>query len=54
MRKTKETVLKALGRPIEEGYALEDEAVRFIIRTEDAREGPRAFAEKRLPNYTGR
>jgi len=54
VRKIKETVLKALGRPMEEGYALEDEAVRFIIRTEDAREGPRAFAEKRLPNYTGR
>ena len=54
VRKIKETVLKALGRPLEEGYALEDEAVRFIIRTEDAREGPRAFAEKRLPNYTGR
>ena len=54
VRKIKETVVKALGRPMEEGYALEDEAVRFIIRTEDAREGPRAFAEKRLPNYTGR
>jgi len=54
VRKIKETVLKALGRPMEEGYALEDEATRFIIRTEDAREGPRAFAEKRRPNYTGR
>jgi enoyl-CoA hydratase len=54
VRKIKETVLKALGLPPDEGYALEDEAVRFIIRTEDAREGPRAFAEKRSPNYTGR
>lgn len=25
-----------------------------IIRTEDAREGPRAFLEKRAPNWTGR
>ncbi len=54
VQKIKETVLKALGRPTEEGYALEDEATRFIIRTEDAREGPRAFAEKRPPRYVGR
>lgn len=54
VRKIKETVLKALGRPVEEGYALEDEATRFIIKTEDAREGPRAFAEKRAPRYVGR
>ena len=54
VRKIKETVLKALGQPLEEGYALEDEAVRFIMRTEDAREGPRAFAEKRKPRYVGR
>lgn len=54
VQKIKETVLKALGRPTEEGYTLEDEATRFIIRTEDAREGPRAFAEKRPPRYVGR
>jgi len=54
VRKIKETALKALGRPVEEGYALEDEAVRFVMRTEDAREGPRAFAEKRPPRYVGR
>ena len=54
VQKIKETVLKALGRPTDEGYALEDEATRFIIRTEDAREGPGAFAEKRPPRYVGR
>ena len=54
VRKIKETVLKALGRPVEEGYALEDEAVRVVIRSEDAREGPRAFVEKRKPRYVGR
>jgi enoyl-CoA hydratase len=54
VRKIKETVLKGLGRPLEEAFALEDEAVRAIIRTEDAREGPRAFAEKRKPRYLGR
>lgn len=54
VRKIKETVIKALGRSLEEGFALEDEAVRAIIRTEDAREGPRAFAEKRKPRYVGK
>ncbi|MDR7551333.1 MAG: enoyl-CoA hydratase-related protein [Armatimonadota bacterium] len=54
VRKIKETVLRALGRPVDEGYALEDEAVRFIMHTEGAREGPRAFAEKRPPRYIGR
>ena len=54
VRKIKETVLRALGRPLDEGFALEDEAVRAIIRTEDAREGPTAFAEKRKPRYVGR
>jgi enoyl-CoA hydratase len=54
VRKIKETVLKALGRPVEEGYALEDEAVRVVIRSEDVREGPRAFVEKRKPRYVGR
>jgi len=54
VQKIKETVLKALGRPVEEGYDLEDEATRFILGTEDAREGPRAFAEKRPPRYVGR
>lgn len=54
VRKIKETVLKAMGRPLDEGYVLEDEAVRFIMGTEDAREGPRAFTEKRPPRYVGR
>ncbi len=31
-----------------------DKAVRFITRAEDARDGPRAFAEKRKPRYVGR
>jgi len=54
VRKIKETVLRALGRTVEEGFALEDDAVRFIVGTQDAREGPRAFAEKRPPRYLGR
>jgi enoyl-CoA hydratase len=54
VRAIKRTVLKALGRPLEEGYRMEDEAMREIMRTEDAKEGPRAFIEKRKPRYVGR
>jgi enoyl-CoA hydratase/carnithine racemase len=39
---------------LEEGLALEAEFSARIIRTEDAREGPLAFAQKRKPQFKGR
>lgn len=54
VRAIKRTVLSALGRPLDEGYRMEDEATREVMRTEDAKEGPRAFIEKRKPRYVGR
>lgn len=36
------------------GLAVEREAVIEALATEDAREGPRAFLEKRRPRWTGR
>lgn len=50
----KRTVREATGRPLEAGFALEDQAKRLVLATEDAREGPRAFIEKREPRYVGR
>lgn len=50
----KRTVREAAGRPLEAGYALEDEAKLLVLSTEDAREGPRAFIDKREPRYVGR
>ena len=44
----------ASGVPLAEGYRLEDESKRIVMASEDAREGPRAFMEKRAPRYTGR
>jgi enoyl-CoA hydratase len=40
--------------PEKEGLALELELGWPIFATEDAKEGPTAFAEKRTPNFTGR
>jgi len=54
VRAIKEAVEKCSGRPFEEAFDAEDEAQRFIRQTEDAREGPRAFMEKRKPIYQGR
>jgi enoyl-CoA hydratase len=54
VRKIKEAVRRCSGRPYEEAFKIEDELAREVMRTEDAREGPRAFIEKRKPNYKGR
>ncbi len=38
----------------DEAWALSRAAVKVIFRSEDFKEGQRAFAEKRLPEWTGR
>ena len=45
---------ECLGKPEREALALENEISMPVFQTEDAREGPRAFMEKRLPVYHGR
>jgi enoyl-CoA hydratase len=54
VRKTKETVLRSLSVSFVEGFRIERENADFTMATEDAREGPRAFMEKRPPRYIGR
>jgi len=54
VRKTKETVLRSLSVSFEEGFCIERENADYTMRTEDAKEGPRAFMEKRPPRYIGR
>jgi enoyl-CoA hydratase len=43
-----------LGLPEREALKLESEISGPVFQTEDAREGPKAFMEKRQPVYKGR
>ncbi len=54
VRKIKEGVERCSGVPLKEAFKIENELARDVMRSEDAREGPRAFMEKRKPNYRGR
>jgi enoyl-CoA hydratase len=51
---TKESVIRGLSTTLDEAYAIEQEISTQIFKTEDAKEGPKAFAEKRTPNWQGR
>ncbi|MCW2600154.1 MAG: caiD 2 [Frankiales bacterium] len=52
------SVLRSLreteGLPEDEALKIELEIGMHVFATEDAKEGPRAFAEKRKPNFVGR
>jgi len=54
VRAAKESALRGLELSLEEGLHQELDHSRAVIGTEDAREGPLAFAQKRKPQYKGR
>lgn len=54
LAKSKEAMVRSNGRPFDEAFAIESEATIANARTEDAKEGPRAFMEKRDPVFKGR
>jgi enoyl-CoA hydratase len=39
---------------VKEAYKIEQELASKVFMTEDAKEGPKAFAEKRPPQWKGR
>jgi enoyl-CoA hydratase/carnithine racemase len=53
VRAIKQAVLRGREMSLEDGLRLEGQLAGPIFGTEDAREGPRAFAEKRKPAYNG-
>ncbi len=54
IRASKEVVYKSLDMGLEESMAQKYDAVQAMIKSEDFIEGPKAFAEKRPPNWQGR
>ncbi|MBV8691232.1 MAG: enoyl-CoA hydratase/isomerase family protein, partial [Actinobacteria bacterium] len=51
---TKESVLRGLSVSMEEAYGIEMELAGRVFSSDDAKEGPAAFAEKREPKWTGK
>jgi enoyl-CoA hydratase len=54
LRAIKRTALETSGIPLAQAFEIEARNSAPVMRSEDAREGPRAFAEKRAPVYRGR
>ena len=54
LRAAKRAILEGASLPFNEAMNLELQLFNTVMCTEDAVEGPRAFAEKRAPNYQGR
>jgi len=54
VRAVKESVVRGSGLPLIQAMDLELELAAQVFATDDAKEGPRAFLEKRKPNWKGR
>lgn len=54
IQRIKQAALRGLDMPLADGLKLERELYSWLQGTEDAREGARAFAEKRPPQWKGK
>lgn len=53
LAKTKEAMVRSNGLSFDEAFAIEAQCTKDNAATADAKEGPRAFMEKRAPVFTG-
>jgi enoyl-CoA hydratase len=54
LRYIKEAIYKGSEMTLEQGLRFESDLQSMVMQTEDAKEGPRAFVEKRPPNWKGK
>jgi enoyl-CoA hydratase/carnithine racemase len=54
LRYIKEAIYKGSEMTLEQGLRYESDLQSMVMQTEDAKEGPRAFVEKRSANWKGR
>jgi enoyl-CoA hydratase len=54
VRATKESVIRGLSGTLRDAYKIEAELSQVVFASEDAKEGPKAFAEKRDPIWKNR
>jgi enoyl-CoA hydratase len=53
VQKVKEGIMRSSGLTLQQAYQVENEVSAVVMQSKDAREGPRAFKEKRKPNFIG-
>ena len=54
VRATKESVVRGLDGTLKEAYRIEQQLSQMVFASEDAKEGPKAFTEKRPPVWQNR
>jgi enoyl-CoA hydratase len=54
LEKTKEVVVRTSGLPLSDAFRIESQCTKENAAMDDAKEGPRAFMEKRAPVFRGR
>ncbi len=53
VRASKQIIWDSIGRTDADGWRLQHDLLQTVLASADAVEGPRAFTEKRQPNWTG-
>ncbi len=54
LQKIKDTINRGADKNLQEGLKLEQEALGYLLQTEDFKEGVAAFMEKRSPRWQGK